>query len=86
MKKTSRFEKSFQGEYSGICFELTRSRTDKREYKAIRNALGRRPDKVEYLYCDGDVGARFLDKKHYKNLVKNSEVLYDVKKDKYIRR
>ncbi|MCL2861876.1 MAG: hypothetical protein FWE22_05660 [Firmicutes bacterium] len=87
IKKPDRFFKSFSGEYNGVSFEITRSKMDKREYVAQKNALGVKPkSKVEYLYCDDDIGGRFLDKKHYDNLIKNSEVLYDKKKEKYIRR
>ena len=69
-KKANKVCKSFSGEYNGIHFEIVKQKTDK---------------KVEYIYKDGDVSDRRLDKKRYKNLIRNSEVLHDDIKEKYIR-
>jgi len=74
-KKPGRLHKriicrSFSGEYMGNSFEIKRIKSGR---------------KVEYRYRDNDVGSRRLNKHLYKNLVKNSEVLYDGKKEKYIR-
>lgn len=70
IKKQSRFYKSFSGEYMGVSFEIERVR------------VGR---KVEYRYRDNDVSSRCLNKYLYKNLIKNSELLYDDKKGRYVR-
>lgn len=68
-KKPGRILKSFTSEYNGNCFDLIKRKTNK---------------KVEYVYEDVSI-SRKIDKKHYKNIVKNSEILYDNKKGKYIR-
>ena len=83
--KYDRHYKCFSGEYMGNHFEITRNKTDKRERTAQKNATGKRPSKHEYLYTDNAVGARFLTKRHYDNLVRNSEVLFDEKRGRIIR-
>lgn len=85
-KKPSRFFRQFSGEYMGNSFEIERRKMDKNAYKRLKKKLGRKPrSKIEYVYRDDDVGCRYLEKKHYINLIRNSEILYDEKKGKSIR-
>ena len=73
----------FGGAYKGESFQVTKMKTDKVEYKRLAKILGHNP---EYFYESGDYGNyTFVDKKQFKDILKNSEVLYDEKKRKYIR-
>lgn len=72
IKKKPKICKHYSGEYSGVSYDV----------KKVKKPKG----KVEYHYQDSDVGSRKLNKSLFKNLVKNSEVLYNEKKKKYKKR